>query len=174
LSALLPKFAVEYAIRKVQEYKVRLKLNGTNQLLLNADDVDLQSDNIDTIIRNRETLIDVIKEVGLEVNVEKTKYMLLSRHKNAGKNRYIMIANRCHDNVAQFKYLGTIVTNQNLIQKEIKRRLNSGNASLHSVKNLLSPRLLSKNVKIRVHKTIILPVALHGCETWSRTLREVH
>jgi hypothetical protein len=64
------------------------------------------------------------------------------------------------------------VTNQNLIQEEIKRRLNSGNACYHSVQNLLSPRLLSKNVKVRIYKTIVLPVVLYGCETWSLTVRE--
>jgi hypothetical protein len=64
-------------------------------------------------------------------------------------------------------------TNQNLIQ-EIKRRLNSGNACYHSVQNLLSSRLLPKNLTIRVYKTIILPVVLYGCDTWSLTLREKH
>jgi hypothetical protein len=67
-----------------------------------------------------------------------------------------------------------IITNQNLIQEEIKRRLNSGNACYHSVQNLLPSRLLSKNIKIRIHKTIILPVVLYGCETLSLTLREEH
>jgi hypothetical protein len=76
--------------------------------------------------------------------------------------------------VPQFKYLGTTVTNQNLIQEEIKRRLNSGNAYYYSVQNLLSSRLLSKNSKIRIFKTIILPFVLYGCETWSLTLREEH
>jgi hypothetical protein len=76
--------------------------------------------------------------------------------------------------VSQFKYLGTTVTNQNLIQEEIKRRLNSGNACYHSVQSLLSSHLLSKNLKIRIYKTIILPVVLYGCETWSLTLREEH
>jgi hypothetical protein len=66
------------------------------------------------------------------------------------------------------------VTNQNLIQEEIKRRLISGNASYHSVQDLLSSRLLSKNLKIRMQKTIILPVILYGCETWSLTLKEEH
>jgi hypothetical protein len=65
-------------------------------------------------------------------------------------------------------------THQNLIQEEIKRRLNSGNACYHSVQNLLSSRLLSKNVKVRIYKTIILPVVLYGCETWSLTVREEH
>jgi hypothetical protein len=76
-------------------------------------------------------------------------------------------------NVAQFRYLGTTITNQNLIQEEIKRRLNSGNACYHS-QNLLSSRLLSKYIKITIYKTIILPVVLYGCETWSLTLREEH
>jgi hypothetical protein len=62
----------------------------------------------------------------------------------------------------------------NLIQEEIKRRLNSGNACYHSVQNLLSSRLLSKNVKMTIYKTITLPVVLYGCETWSLTLREEH
>jgi hypothetical protein len=65
-----------------------------------------------------------------------------------------------------------VVTNQNLIQEEIKRRLNSGNACYHSVQNLLPFHLLSKNVKIRIYKTIILPVVLYGCETWSLIVME--
>jgi hypothetical protein len=73
-----------------------------------------------------------------------------------------------------FKYLGTTVTNQNLIQEEIKWILNSCNACYHSVQNLLSSQLLSKNLKIRTYKTIILPVVLYGYETWSLTLREEH
>jgi hypothetical protein len=68
-------FALEYAIRKVQENQVGLKLNGTHQLLAYTDDVNLLGDNIDTIKKNKETLIDTCKKVGLEVNVEKTKYM---------------------------------------------------------------------------------------------------
>jgi hypothetical protein len=73
---------------------VGLKLNGTHQLLAYADDVNLLGDNIDIIEKNTETLIDASKEVGVEINVEKTKYMLLSRHQNAGQNRDIEIANR--------------------------------------------------------------------------------
>jgi hypothetical protein len=100
--------------------------------------------------------------------------MLLSRHQNAGQNHDIKIGDRSSQNVAQFKYLGTTVTNQNLVQEEIKRRLNSGNACYHSVQNLLSSRPLSKNIKIRIYKTIILPLVLYGCETWSLTLRKEH
>jgi hypothetical protein len=93
---------------------VGLKLNGTHQLLVYAHDVNLLGDNADTVKKNIETLIDARKEVGLEVNTEKTKYMLLSRHQSAGQNHDIMIANRCFENVGHFRYLGTTVTNQNL------------------------------------------------------------
>jgi hypothetical protein len=97
-------------------------------LLAYADDVNLLGDNMDTIKKNTENLIDARKEVGLEINVEKTKYKLLSCHQNVGQNWDIRIGNRPFQNVSQFKYLGMTVTNQNLIQEEIKRRLNSGNA----------------------------------------------
>jgi hypothetical protein len=76
--------------------------------------------------------------------------------------------------VEQFKIPGKRVENQNLIQEEIKRTLNSGNPCNRSVRNLLSSRLLSKKTKIKTYKTIILPVVLYGCATWSLTLREEH
>jgi hypothetical protein len=91
--------------------------------------------------------------------------MLLSHHQNARQNHGIKIGNRCFENVEQLKYLGMTVTDQHLIQEEIKRRLNSGNVCYHSVQNHLSSRLLSKNVKITLNTNIILPVVLYGCET---------
>jgi hypothetical protein len=84
-----PPFALEYAIRKVQENQVGFKLNGTHQLLVYADDVNLLGDKIDSIQKNMETLINASKEVDLIVNTEKTKYMLLARHQNAGQSHDI-------------------------------------------------------------------------------------
>jgi hypothetical protein len=72
--------------------------------------------------------------------------------------------------VSKFKYLGMTLTNQNDIHDEIKSRLNSGNACYYSVQNLLSSHLTSKNLKIKIHKAVILPVVLYGHETWSLTL----
>jgi hypothetical protein len=126
--------------------------------------VNLLGDSIHIVKKNTETLTDASKEVGLEVEAE-ANYTLLSRHMNAGQNHNTKITNRSFDNVAQFKNLGTAVTSQNLIQNKIKRRLNSGKACYHSVQVFLSTRLLSQNVKIRIYKTIILPVVLYGCET---------
>jgi hypothetical protein len=91
--------------------------------------------------------------------------MLVSCRQNAGQNHDIKTANRPFENVAQFKYFGMTVTNQNLIQEEVNTRLNSGNACYYVVQNLLSFHLLPRNIKIRIHKTIILPVVLYGCET---------
>jgi hypothetical protein len=82
---------------------------------------------------------DYVSRLGLEINVDTTKYMLLSRHQNVGQNRDIRIANRSFENASQFKYLGTTVTNQNSIQEEIKKRLNSGNTCYHSVQSMGEP-----------------------------------
>ena len=72
----------------------------------------------------------------------------------------------------QFKYLGTALTNQSSMQEEIKSRLMSGNACYHTVQNLLSSIWLFKNLKIKIFRIIILPVAIYGCETWLLTLKE--
>ena len=74
--------------------------------------------------------------------------------------------------MAQFRYLGVTVTNTNDISEEIKRRINVGNACYYSLQKILSFRLISKKLKVKTYKTIILPVVLYGCETWYLTLKE--
>ena len=112
------------------------------------------------------------KETGLEVNTDKTTYMVTSREQTVGLSHTMKTDNNSIERVEEFKYLGTMLTNQNSVQKEIKSRLKLGNACYHSVQKLLSSILLTKNLKIKIYKTIILPVVLYGCETWSLTLRE--
>ena len=98
--------------------------------------------------------------------------MIMSRDQNAGRIQSVRIHNSTFERVEEFKYLGTTLTNQNSIAEKIKSRLRSGNACYYSVQNLLSSRLLSKNLKLKIYRTIILPIFLYGCETWSLTLRE--
>jgi sorting nexin-29 len=126
--------------------------NRTHQLLVYADDVNLLGDSVHTIKENSETLLEASRDIGLEINAEKTKYMIMSRYPNAGQNQNIRIANELFENVAKFKYLGMTLTNQNDICDEIKSRLNWGNACYYSVQNILSSRLISKNLKIKIYK----------------------
>jgi hypothetical protein len=99
--------------------------------------------------------------------------MIMSHHLHSGQNQNIRIANESFENVAKFKYLGITLTNKD-IHDEMKRRLNSGNACYYSVHNLLSSCLISKNLKIKIYRTVILPVVLYGCKTWSVTLGDKH
>jgi hypothetical protein len=107
--------------------------------LTHADVVNIVVENIDTIHKNTKALLYTSKEVGLEVNPEKTKYMLVSRCQKAGQRQSIKIGNRYVESVAKFKYLGTTLTEQNCIHEEIKSRLNSGNACYHSVQSFVIP-----------------------------------
>jgi hypothetical protein len=122
--------------------------------------------------KNAKALVVATKEIGLEVNAGKTKYMATSRNQNAGQNHNIKVDNKSFERVDDFKYVRTTLTNQNSIHEEFNSRLKSGNACYHSVRNILPSRLLFKNTKIRVYRSIILPVVFYGCETWSLTLRE--
>jgi hypothetical protein len=135
-----------------------------------ADDVNILGGSVQTVKENAEALVVATKVIGLEVNAYKTKYMVMSRDRNAGRDDRVKIDNSSIERVEEFKYLETMLKDQNSIQEEIKNRLKLGNAFYHSVQNLLSSRLLSKNLKIKIHRIIILPVILYGCETWSLTL----
>jgi predicted transcriptional regulator len=122
---------------------VELVLNRIQHLLAYTDDANLLGNKIDAIQKHTETLFHISKEVGLEINVVRTKYAVLSRHQTAGKD--LDVKSKHFENVSQSKYLGTTVANLNLIQEKMNRSLNSGNAGYHSVQNFSSTVEKRKN-----------------------------
>jgi len=108
LSPFLFNFALEYTIRRVQLIQDGLKLSGTHQLLVYADDVNILGGNVHTIKENPEALVVASKESGLEINVNKTKYMVMSRDQNAGRIQGMKTDKSTFERVEDFKYLGAI------------------------------------------------------------------
>jgi len=103
---------------------------------------------------------------------DKRKKVWCSQYQNAGRSQNIKINSSSFERLVEFKYFGTTLMNQNSIQEKIKSKLKSRNACCHSVQNLMSSSLLSKNIKIKIYRTIILPVVVYGCETWSLIMWE--
>jgi len=172
ISQFLLNLALEYTIGRVQVNKDGLKLNGTQQLLVYADDVNILGGSVHTIKKDTGALVVYSMETGLEVNALKTKCMVMCRGQNAGWSHRINIDNSSFEREEHFGYLKTTLTNQNFIQEDIKSRSKSGNACFYSAQNLLSSILLSKSVKIKIYISIILHVVFYGFETWSLTLKE--
>ncbi|KAJ4445386.1 hypothetical protein ANN_07191 [Periplaneta americana] len=163
MSLVSPKFLQQTLDKKLmsnmrnmplgkQDNAEGLELNGLHQLLVYADDLNMLGENPQMIRENAEILVKASKAIGLEVNPEKTKYMIMSRDQNIVRNGTIKIGDLSFEEVEKFKYLGATVTNINDTREEIKRRINMGNACYYSVEKLLSSSLL--------------------CETWALTLRE--
>ena len=165
LSPLLFNFAVDNVIRRVQINQDGLKLNVTHQFLVYADDVNILGGSVHTIKKNTEALVFARKETGLEVNADKTKHMVMSRDQDAGRSHSIKSDDSSFERMEEFKYLGKALRNKNSIQEEIKSRLKSGNACYYAVQNLLSSSLLSKGIKIKIYRNIVLLVLLYGRET---------
>ena len=109
-----------------------MKLNGTHQLLAYVDGVNILGVSIHTLKENSEALVAATREIGLEVNADKTKYIVMFRDQNAGRNHSVRINNSIFERVEKFKYLGTSLTHQNSIPEEIKSRMRLGNGCYHS------------------------------------------
>jgi hypothetical protein len=129
-----------------------LKLYGTHQLLVYAADDKVLGGSIHTIRKSKDTLITSSKDIGIEVNAEKTKHMVMSHGQHAGQNHNIKPSNKSFEMVEQFGYWGTTLTNRNCIRKKVKSRVKSRNACYDSMQNLLSSRFLTKNIQSKYTK----------------------
>ena len=107
--------------------KMEVELNGKHQLPVYPDDTNMLGENLQTVREKAEILIKASKDIGLEVNSEKTKYMITSRHLNVIQNQNTVIGLLSFENVEKFRYLGVTVTNTTDSREEIKRRINMGN-----------------------------------------------
>jgi hypothetical protein len=128
-----------------------------HQLLVYAD-CNILGGSVHTIKKNIEALVGASKETGLEVNVDETKYMGMSRDQNAGQSHNIKFDNCSFERWNSSNIWEQPLTNQSSIQEEIKNRLESGNACFHSMQSLLFSSWLSKNLKVMMYRTILLPV----------------
>jgi len=146
---------MECAIRKANQEG--LKLNNTHQLLVYADDVNIPGTDMRAIKKNTEALVVTSKGIGLEVNAKETKYMGMSQDKTARQSHNIKIGNKSFEGMEQLIYFITTMTNQNSIKEEIKSRLNSRVECCHVMHNLLPASFLSKNINIKIYRTVIFP-----------------
>jgi len=149
-----------------------MKLNCAHQLLVYADDVTILGVGIHSVQLNTGAVVVASKETELEASADKIKYMVMSRDQNAGRSRKMKIDNSSFGRVEEFKCLGTTLSNQNSFRKKLTYW--SGNACHHSVQKLLSSSLLTKNLNMKIYRTMILRVVLYGCANWSLTLWEQH
>jgi len=111
---LLFNFALDYAIRRVQVNQDGLKINGKHQHLVYTDDVNILDGSVHKVKKNTDASVVASRESGPEVNVSKTKYLVMSRDRNAGQSHIIKIYNSSFERVDEFKYSGKIMFRKNL------------------------------------------------------------
>lgn len=135
------------------------------QLLGYADDIDIFGRNIEDLKMSYTKISSAASDIGLKVNVAKTKYMLVSRDQHQPAN--IAIGTDEFEVVSEFTYLGSSVNSQNNITEEIKRRILLANRTLFGLSRVLRSRFIRRGTKMNIYKTLILPVLMYGCEAWT-------
>ena len=163
LSSLIFNVALKYAIMKV---------NGTHQALAYADSVNLVGFDMRTMWRKADVLSNTCKNIDVALNTGKTKCMEVGHHWGMMAIEHITIGSNLCEKVKTYNYLGSLLTNKNSIHEEIKCRLKTGNSCHYLVQTVSSSWLLSKNLKIKIYKTIILPVVLYGLWNMKYKIRE--
>lgn len=167
LAPVLFNIALHKVIREMA-----IDLNGTiinkeSQVIAYADDINIMGRTKRAVRENYETLKEKGKNVGLDINITKTKAMENKTERRIGQNWSIGDDNI--EVVEDFSYLGSIINNENNMAQEIRHRLIKGNKALYALNNIFKSKLVNKNTKTLIYKTLIRPVITYGCETWTLT-----
>jgi len=137
-------------------------------LIAYADDIVLLGDNTEMIKSLGKKLVKSAEKVGLTFNDDKTEYLILSRsNRNYGLEQHIELEGHTFRKVSQFKYLGSIITQDNELKTEVSSRIQLANKGYYGLKRILKSRTLSKNLKIRIYMTLLRPIVLYGSEMWA-------
>jgi len=170
--ALLPilfNIALEKVIRESRIEENGIRLGGCIiGVLAYADDIVLLVENKVNLKEQAGKLLDTANRIGLEINAEKTEYLIMQRGEVADHvHPFLEVGQYKFQRVKEFKYLGSILTDKNDELTEIKARLQSGNKCYYGLSNMLKARAISKNLKIQLYRTLIRPVVMYGCEVWT-------
>jgi len=166
LSPTLFNIGLEKVIREFTQ-RQKVEIVGNESILAYADDVVILGNTRQEIIQTTSELLEVSKKMGLCVNQEKTKFMVLSR---SNENQYnLQVGNLTFEKVENFKYLGVNINSNSDMHQEISERIASGNRCYHSISKLLKSKLLSRKSKTLLYTSYLRPVITYACETWSST-----
>lgn len=169
LSATLFNFALEIVIRRAHLNNTGTILHKSSQVLAYADDIDLIGRRKATVEEAFQSLEEASNTVGLQSNIDKTKYMRMSRNPPSNGGSGIAVGENTIECVRSFQYLGVNINASNDMHEEIESRIMCGCRGLYALQSVLRSTQLGRSMKVRVYKAILRPAVLYGCETWTLT-----
>ncbi|KAL1462186.1 hypothetical protein WDU94_014046 [Cyamophila willieti] len=168
LSPILFNLILEKAISRVTEINEGINMGQKINILAYADDIVLIAESEEGLKTLARTLVEEASPVGLEINVGKTKYMYFTREERRRKEK-LDIGEDKYERVDKFRYLGSNLDEKNRMEEEILEKIKIGNRTRFALKKMMSSKLLSRTSKVRIYKSLILPVLLYGAEMWTLT-----
>ena len=169
LSPTLFNLVLEKVVRSLENVPGGVNLGGRIKGLGYADDLDLLGESREDVRRLCAELLIQARRVGLEVNEEKTEYLVMAR--NRQDEAPLEVDGLSFKNVTEFRYLGSFVTSDNDIEYEVASRIQSGSRCLFSLGHVFRSRVLSRGAKLRIYNAVLRPIVTYGCETWNLTVR---
>lgn len=172
LSCDLFNLCLEIIVRKAKIHSLGNITGNSVQLLAYADDIDIVSRNRQNLEDSYLRIVNAAEPMGLKVNIDKTKYMQSSANPTSNQSSTIKIGGFDFEAVQNFTYLGSSVNTTNDMTEEIKRRIMLANRTLFGLSRILRSKFVRRNTKLKIYRTLIIPVLVYGAETW--TLSAAH